>query len=146
MPVTLCETALRCAADFRHVLRKRHRRSDVSALARTFPQTQAVHDAPYVIGIVAHGEARKDGVGETGRGPTVRIESRRSRPRAINFRNIGKLGSGETTRAPGSTPLTQRLQSLSTQGAIPSGGRSAADPEFTCNLGLREPPLQVLCG
>ena len=55
------------------------------------PQTQTVHDAADVVGIVAHAEAREDGFGETGRGPAIGLEAGGPRPGLVDFGHASEL-------------------------------------------------------
>ena len=86
----------------------------MAPLTGTLTQTQPVHNAPHVIGVVTHGKTRKDGVGEAGGSPTVGLEPGSPGTRAIDFSGVGKLGGSETAGTPRSTPLAQRLHSLPT--------------------------------
>ena len=112
----------------------------------TFPQAQAVHDAAYVIGVVSHAEACKNRLRETGGGPAIGIHARGSRSGLVDFRYPPELFRTETAGTARRPALPQSLHAAPIQCAIPSGCRRTAYPEFPCNLGLRQPPLQVLCG
>jgi hypothetical protein len=56
---------------------------DAAGLA-AFAQAQTVHDTAGVIGIVAHAEFGKNGVGEACGGPTVGFETRCPRPGLVD--------------------------------------------------------------
>src|SRR5450432_2123226 len=105
-----------------------------------------MHDAAYVIRIVTHAKASLNRLGETHGGPTVGIEPGGSRPSPVDFRDARKLICRQTAGTPGSTTFAQRLYAPPTQRTVPPGGGGPAYPEFSGNLGLRESPLQVLCG
>ena len=102
--------------------------------------------AAYVIRIVTHAKASLNRLGKTHGGPTVGIEACGPRPGPIDFRHARKLFRRQTAGTARSATFAQRLYSPPTQRAVPPGGGGPANPEFSGDLGLREPPLQVLCG
>ncbi len=60
---------------------------------------------------------------------------------------VGKtieLFSGKPAGTAWSAPFPQRLDPAPFERPLPSGSRSAANPEFTGNLGLSDSVLQVL--
>jgi hypothetical protein len=109
--------SLRCASgNFRRqVLGKRYSVAGChAALASPLTKTQAMHDTPHVIGIVAHPETRKNSVGETRGGPSIRVEAGGTRTCAIHLCDIGKLSDSETTGTTGSAAFPQRFHAFPT--------------------------------
>ena len=136
--------------DFRQIRRGgrervEHFRRDAMRTA-ALAQTEAVHDAPGVIGIVAHAKLSEDGIGEARRGPAVGHKAGCARSRLIDFGHGFELIGGEAAGTARRAALAERFDAFPAQRVVPSGRRSAANPEFAGNLGLREPRLQVLCG
>src|ERR1043165_5441781 len=108
--------------------------------APTLAETQTMHDPAGMIGIVAHTRHGVNRFGKPVSGPPVRIESRGPGAHFVNAGDLGQLLSREAARATGRPPFAEGLHSSSTQRTLPAGGCRAANPEFSGNLGLREPP------
>jgi hypothetical protein len=63
----------------------------MGALPVSLAQTQAMHDAANMVGVVAYREAHKNSVGETRGGPTIAVETSGPRAGTVQFGDIGKL-------------------------------------------------------
>jgi hypothetical protein len=106
-------------------------------------QTQTVHDAPRVVRIVAHAEARENGVGEARGGPTVGIEARGARPRFMDCGNLSKLIRVQPAGTPRRPALAESFDAIPVKGAAPARSRSAAHAELARHLGLGKAAFEV---
>src|SRR5579883_153736 len=105
-----------------------------------------MHDPADMIGIVANAETRLDSFRETGCGPALGVETASFWTGVVKFGNGVKLFRRETTGPAGCAAFAQPIQSVPAQCAAPTGRSRSCDSELPSHLGLREPPLQVLCG
>src|SRR5271157_2240083 len=122
-----------------HVLR-------AAAIPAALAQPEAVHNSTDVVGVVADAEAGLNGFGETRRGPAVHVESHSPRAGPVDFGNEVELFRVQAAGTAGGAAFAQSLHPMTVQRAAPTGRSRTGDPELTGHLGLRKPPLQVLCG
>src|ERR1039458_1661866 len=103
-------------------------------------------DAAHMVRIVLNAEACPYGPGEAHSGPAVGLEAGGARAGTVEFGCQLQLFGVEAAGAARSAPFAHPVHPSSTQRLMPAGSRGAAHAEFSGNLGLGEPPLQVLCG
>jgi len=105
-----------------------------------------MHDATNVVGIVMHAEPGLDGVGEARGGPAIAIESSSARSGLVDFGHTFELFGIEAAGTARRAAFAEAIKAFTVQRTIPAGCCRTADAELPGDMGLRESPLQVLCG